>query len=561
MLDVEGVVSGGTPAGVPARGQLGFVQLTDPQNIGKLDPDEYAELLAHYGPLGGNVDCTIDIGGSGQTMRVAAVGYGVAAGAGGPEFCATAWGSPVFPRGAGQFVFARHAGAGDPPVAVDPALGVPLTRAGAVPAGPDPGAPYRFADPGDLLQPDSPATEYGIVHDGGLQRTFFPRPVIAPASNAITSTQVARVADPYLLPTSFGLFPAPDQCIPSPNANWRLVVGGGNLALDLGVPVPFNAGIAQRTLADGSAVHCLADYSAATVDLVIDTSQTPGWSFALANVGLATSADGFGEVMRLTGTIAGDAETAAVTRDFAVTYGGAFSLVQDLLVFLQHLGNLLPPLNVSMTNSWTETKKTKLKAGLEIPLGKILNKYTMPSAIILISTNIQFLDTVWADPSSSEGQMTLAFDAGAMIPIVGYLDGVGLMKLKIQLNTQQGVIFSLTAMAGIGTGEVFGPFKAIAYIAAGIIGIAGNQVYGLGGTLVIKASVDLVVASASIGLDGKLVWLHQSCSAGVTTWVYARLTVAINLTIAFVIDIDFEEVWEWDNNANGGPCKPIPSTP
>jgi hypothetical protein len=561
MLDIEGVVSGGTPAGVPAHGQLGFVQLTDPQNIGKLDPDEYAELLDRYGPLGGNVDCTIDIGGSGQTMRLTTVGFGVAAGSGGPEFPAAAWGSPVFPRGAGQFVFARHSGVSDPPVPVDTALGVPLTRAGAVPAGPDPGAPYRFADPGDLLQPDSPASEYGIVHDGGLQRTFFPRPVIAPGSNAITSTQVAKVADPYLLPTSFGLFPAPDQCIPFPNANWRLVVGAGNIALDPGTPVPFNVGVARRTLADGSAVQCIADYSAATVNLAIDTSKTPGWSFTLANVGLATSADGFGEVVRITGTITGDAETAPTTKDYTVTYGGAFSLVQDLLVFLQHLGDLLPPLSISMTNSWPETKKTKLKAGLEIPLGKILNKYTMPSAIILISTNIQFLDTIWADPSSSEGQMTLAFDAGAMIPIVGYLDGVGLAKLKIQLNTQQGVIFSLTVMAGVGTGEVFGPFKAIAYIAAGIIGIAGDSVYGLGGTLLIKASVDLVVASASISVDGKLVWLHQSCAAGVTTWVYARLTVAINLTIAFVIDIDFEEVWEWDDNANGGPCKPIPSTP
>jgi len=561
-LQIEGVVRGGSAAGVPARGQLGFVQLTDPKNIGKLDPEEYAELLGQYGPLGGSVDCTIDIGGSGQRMRVARVGFGVAEGAGGPEFPASAWGSPQFPHGAGQFSFARHSGPSDPPVAVDPALGVPLTRAGAVPRGPDPQAPYRFADPADLLQPDAPATEYGVVHDGGLQRTFFPRPVIAPGSQAITSTQAGAIADPYLLPTTFGLFPAPNQCIPFPNPNWRLAIGaGGDLALDLGAALPFNVTIAQRTLADANAVQCIADYSKATVMLAIDSSKTPGWSFALADIGLATSASGLGEVVRITGTVAGAAGTAPVNKNFNVTYGGAFSMVQDLLAFLQHLGDLLPPLNVSMTNSWTETRKSKLKEGMEIPLGKMLNQYTMPSAIILTSTNIKFVDTLWADPSSSENQLSLSFDAGALIPIVGFLDGVGLLKLKLQLNTSEGVIFSLTAMAGVGTGEVFGPFKAIAYIAAGIIGIAGSQVLGLGGTLLIKASIDLVVASASISLDGKLVWLRQTCSAGVTTWVYARLTIAIDITLVFVLDIKFEEAWEWDDNANGGPCTPIPSTP
>ncbi len=561
-LQIEGVVRSGSAAGVPARGQLGFVQLTDPNNIGKLDPEEYAELLGKYGPLGGTVDSTIDIGGSGQLMRVARVGFGAAEGPGGPEFPATVWGSPLFPHGAGQFSMARHRGPSDPPVAVDPALGVPLTRAGAVPSGPDPQAPYRFADPSDLLQPDSPVTEYGVVHDGGLQRTFFPRPIIAPGSSAITSTQPGAIADPYLLPTTFGLFPTPIQCIPFPNANWRLVIGaGGDLALDLGAMLPFSVTIPQRTLADGNAVKCIADYSQATVALAIDSSKTPGWSFALADIGLATSASGLGEVVRITGTVVGAAGMAPVNKNFNVTYGGAFSMVRDLLAFLQHLGDLLPPLNVAMTNSWTETRKSKLKEGMEIPLGKMLNQYTMPAAIILTSTNIKFVDTIWADPSSSENQLSLSFDAGALIPIVGFLDGVGLLKLKLQLNTSEGVIFSLTAMAGVGTGEVFGPFKAIAYIAAGIIGIAGSQVLGVGGTLLIKASVDLVVASASISLDGKLVWLRQTCTAGVTTWAYARLTIAIDITLVFVLDIKFEEAWEWDDNANGGPCTPIPSTP
>ena len=69
-LTMEGAVLGAGPNGAPALNQLGYVQLTDPPNNGQLAPAQYAELLSSVGPLGGLVDCTIDIGGTGQRMRV-----------------------------------------------------------------------------------------------------------------------------------------------------------------------------------------------------------------------------------------------------------------------------------------------------------------------------------------------------------------------------------------------------------------------------------------------------------------------------------------------------------
>ena len=132
-LTMEGVVLGAGPNGVPARDHLGYVQLTDPPNHGQLAPDQYAELLTAVGPLGGPIDCTIDIGGTGQLMRIAKVGVAPSPGVGGPEFVMSAWGSPVLPGG-GQWSFLRQ-GAGDQaPQAVDRDLGVPLVRAGAAPS-------------------------------------------------------------------------------------------------------------------------------------------------------------------------------------------------------------------------------------------------------------------------------------------------------------------------------------------------------------------------------------------------------------------------------------------
>ncbi|MCC6553249.1 MAG: hypothetical protein IT372_09550, partial [Polyangiaceae bacterium] len=86
----------GAPALVPARDQLGYVQLT----AGNLmAPATYARLIEAVGPLGGAVDANLQIGGGGQAMRARRVGVGVTRVMGGPEFVMTAWGSPAFPGG------------------------------------------------------------------------------------------------------------------------------------------------------------------------------------------------------------------------------------------------------------------------------------------------------------------------------------------------------------------------------------------------------------------------------------------------------------------------------
>src|SRR6516164_5594519 len=154
-LTIENAVLGAGPEGVPALDHLGYVQLTDPPNHGQLAPDQYAELLSAAGPLGGLIDCTVDIGGTGQRMRLVHVGVAASPGMGGPEFVVAAWGSPLLPGG-GQWSFLRQGASDQAPVAVDPQQGVPMVRAGPATAAPPPTSPYRFADPADVLHPGQP---------------------------------------------------------------------------------------------------------------------------------------------------------------------------------------------------------------------------------------------------------------------------------------------------------------------------------------------------------------------------------------------------------------------
>jgi hypothetical protein len=122
--------------------------------------------------LGGTIDCVLDVGRSGQLMKLGRVGVGVTQGMGGAEFVMTAWGSPQFPQG-GQWSFLRQTGTGTAPGGVDKDLGVPLVRGGAAPVAPPITSPYRFADPVDLSTPDTPLSDYGIVHATGTSWRFL----------------------------------------------------------------------------------------------------------------------------------------------------------------------------------------------------------------------------------------------------------------------------------------------------------------------------------------------------------------------------------------------------
>ena len=545
-VEIEGVVKGGTAAGVPARDQLGYVQLSDTQNIGLLDPDEYTELIARNGPLGGIIDCLINIGGSGQLMRVTRVGVGSTQGMGGSEFVMTAWGSPLFPKG-GQWSFLKQFVPGDAPQPVDQDLGVPLVRAGLAPNPPAPTSPYRFADPLDLAQPDNPASDYGILHATGTQRVFFPRPEIEGGTSSITSTQIPAIADPYTLATALGLFPRTADAIPFPSNNWSLAISPtGDYKLVLPSST-FPAGVGQRTISNASSVMSLADYTNATVEIAIDTAAAVPWLFRLSKVSLIASSSSLGEIMRVTADVDASSGTFTRLKNSQLIMGGPLGPVEDIMTFLQSLG-LPAPLDVSMTNT------LKFKAGLKIPIGQELNKLLPPGGPQFIDTSITVRETIQSPISEAEFQL----GAGIMIPTpFNPLKAIGLVKLAIKLSTKTGTTFTLTWGVGLGVAIPLGPFNAKAYYVQTMFLIVGDTTIGLGVGAIIKAGVDLVIASVDISIEFKMAVLQVTCASGTTLWGAAKVTFAIDITIAFVIDIDFEVSAEMDQQLSGGSC-PLP---
>ena len=142
---VKGLDENGEPVQfVPVQQMLGFVQRLPLAKL--LTPAELAALFADQGPIGGPIDCEIDVGRSGLRMRVS----GVFADAAGPvDFAVAAHGVPILPAN-GQWSLTRTANAqsgADENEAqpVDRNAAVPLIRRGtATLANAQNGEPYRF---------------------------------------------------------------------------------------------------------------------------------------------------------------------------------------------------------------------------------------------------------------------------------------------------------------------------------------------------------------------------------------------------------------------------------
>jgi hypothetical protein len=563
-LVIDGVTKGAGVDGVPAPNQIGYVQLTPESSGGPLTPAQYQQLIQNVGPMGGTVDCTIDIAGSGLAMRIGRVGVGVTQGMGGPEFVMCAWGSPQFPTGAGQWSFLQQTAAGGAPQLLDSDLGVPLIRSGAAPTPPPSSSAYRFADPVDLATPANPLTDYGIVHATGTQRVFFPRPKIeATAPFQITSTVAPTLADPYSLANSVGLFPRTDAAIPFPDANYSLAISAaGDLKLQMPSP-SFPVTVGQRTISQASDVRAYADYSAAVVTIAIDTASAVPWSFQLKNSAAAMSSSSMGEVMRLVGDFNADAKNASTLSNSNVIFGGALGVVQDVMKFLQELG-LPTPMSVSMTNS------PELKIGLKIPLDDELNKLMPPCGPSFQDTDV----TVGWTIDLISGDVGAEFELSAAIfiptpfctcvpavppeePTITGLQGVGLIAVDAKLDTSFGQVITLTLGAGIGvTFKLADSFKVVAYYVETEFLIFGD-VLGLGVGALLKGTIDLEVIEVDVSVEAKMAVLKvdesSTCSA-VTVWAAAQVTFAVDVTIAWVIDIDFEVQTEWSRNLNGGPC-------
>jgi hypothetical protein len=569
-LLIENVRRGasGNTALVPTVGQFGFVQ-TKPINA-LLTPVQYQTLLQAQGPLGGPIDCVIDIGGSGQVMRVTRVDVSTAlTGALNPVFVAAARGALTLPR-AGSWSVTRQLAGSPQPQAVDPHVGVPLIRQGeaTLPETAN-GSSYRIADPGDLMQPDSPAADYALLQSSGTERLLFPRPKIEKGDKRITSTQAPLLADPYALAASVGIFPKLQDCFAfaGPGGYGLEIPGEGHLRLRL-VTSSFlvPAGVTRQII--GAPPNRLwIDYSdgkgrQTTGTVTVDSTASPSWTVSMSPVSVVLDLDPFPGLTRTISRM--DARDGQATQ--YVDPQMAFSpVLQPVIDVFKVIGGLSPakPLSMSMSND--KTVERKWEEALDIPINfppdPPKGAPEPPPAPLVLDADLQ-LGYYSKSSSDSDLQITASggfFQLGGAVMImvfsigIGAIYAVGHFKVEISWNGRRGRTLELQLAVGIGaiiSVPVLG--KISAYIAVGIQITSGQTEVGTEALLVFTAKVELFeVIQITIDVEAKGGTQSEAPAGDPAaprnqweTSSICELSLAVEVHLFLILDVSFEVTWQ-----------------
>ncbi|MDB5133533.1 MAG: hypothetical protein JWP37_136 [Mucilaginibacter sp.] len=215
-VQIDNVIQGATNGKVPSKQMLGYVQL-GPRGE-PISPRLFEQLLvSQAGSLGGPVDCIVDIGGSGQQMRLIRVDVSNSIDPAGniPIFAGTARGTVILPKD-GSWSIVQHSQATDSVSAIDNNSAVPLIRIGQlINGGSDyPAQQIRLANPVDLLKdPDNTTINFALLQNTGTQKVLFQLPAYVAGVKQLLSKgnsfPLAKFADAFHLINSTGIFPNP----------------------------------------------------------------------------------------------------------------------------------------------------------------------------------------------------------------------------------------------------------------------------------------------------------------------------------------------------------------
>ena len=245
---------------VASKRILGFVQLA-PRGL-PLTAGAFRRLVAEQGgTIGGPIDCVIDIGGSGQEMRLNRFDMNNSYQADGvaPAFAVAARGSVLLPKD-GSWTLVQHAAGTGEVTPVPPDLNAPLIRVGKARTSfpiflpkvklglggvilPSAQKPLlRIANPSELLrQPGSETVNFGYLQTTETQKALFLTPAYREGLGQLLSITPPLFADAFRIVGSKAIFPNIGDAVSNFGDVISLVKNGNefitNALQDAGQPV------------------------------------------------------------------------------------------------------------------------------------------------------------------------------------------------------------------------------------------------------------------------------------------------------------------------------------
>lgn len=485
-----------------------------------------------------------------------------------PSLSESFGGSPSYPINNGAWSVVKLAAPGnttDPQEAVsaDVSRGTPLfientwnPPAGNVMNVSGPAGPYRFADPVDLFVPQ-PRYDYGFMQNTGSHAFLFRRPVIAPGTNELSSNLKPAFADPFALFTTKGVFPPIANTIEFPTANYKLLVQPGTGKLRLDTPVDLVNPRPPLLMARDGTNQVAIEYDQARLLYHLNFDD---WNAELDTFFVWTSLAGisklFGNRFSLRAGTTQQSKLVDVVSLMKPEIRDALSFVPGM-----DKDQRVKDIDLGMTNAGHEIKiVVGYACAIEIDLlsgaievkclpklpGEIEPFENKKSVSLEIAGGLETGVAIGLVAGSAGFALDVGLEAGlqAKIPI----SGIFFLVLGLEVEVGWSILptssssLEIAAYVGVGAGGNIGPFKAEAFLAAGLVFVYEDDTAKFGGLVKLEAEIDLKIVEVGISAELKGVYYKgddPDTSAIETdiSLIDASGEVAVNVSIFLVINI------------------------
>jgi hypothetical protein len=530
----DGGVKSATGTLVPSRGLNGYLQN---RPIGTFISKGQLGELMQARTAGGPLACTVDLGGpgvAGPLVRVTGISVSAAVNAGTPEIVVALVGTPRLPAN-GQWSVGQHKPGDRAPRALDPSAVVPLIRANSSPD-------WHLADPSDINRLSAPtATQYGLLQATGTQRIFFRQPRAAKASPQFDLGEPPHLADVVSLLNGTGAFPDLDKTLQFNEPPPSIGAVGDTLTVQ---KREFSlAGLGPRTLLEIPPVKVMLAYAdaqgtPAIASVEINPAGSPSWTITIGTVSILLAIPPFGTVddplLRLTGSIHADSDSAPNYKDLVVHFGGSMSLVEQVFSRLQELASLLPggksELKVTFADGRLTVRDSFTLPNLPLGIGQITD----------VGMNLGL--TVTLSPRSVDFQVGIASPEEPFHWLVSPLSGTG----AIVVGSTDGRP-TILVQAGIGAGLAIDVGIASGSASVVLAVQVDNRVAPVELKVILtgQAAVDVLdgLASAALTLSAAMGIVPDELPIPHEIILFADVAVGIHLAVCWVASVDFDGSW------------------
>ena len=547
---IDGLEGGET---LPALGLLGFLQV---EPVGeRLGEGDLAALIEQQGAIGGPVDGTVQVGESGFRVRATRIEVGSSSEpeSGRPELVGVVRAAPIFHQD-GAWSSIRRPGPGNPhgegeAVGVDGVQGVPVVREGKL-AKEDPtevvvaaAGEYRFADPADLHEPDTPLFEYGFMQVSPAHAFLFPRPYIDKGIAELSTRSAPYLADVYARMTAKGVFPPSANVIKLP-AN-ALLVDRASGSLRLREEVDITGPRPPLILATNGSDVVQLDYEEARLT---SSLQEASWSFNLTDLQLWSDLLGIKKFSGWSSDLHAGTGRAPVIENINTLMAPEF---KSALSFLQAFSSppALPPIELGASNGAGETQLSvivsywkQLPPDAEGPVPRI--KFQLGIKGQLGWEHTPEVPVPGATTKTESGAILVWGAVEAKIPLTGIL--FLLLGAQLQVGAKflisekaenaEGVapphepslVFDLEVKAYVGVAIITGIFEGS--LAIGVAFAIEASLLKIGPLVLLQAEIDLKIIKVEVSGEFKGLF-YKEASQEMCEW---GGELEINVSICFI---------------------------